>query len=87
MNESAAGVMAEAHGQQKVGKRKAKVRFLHNFLPLLKFEMSPCRIYGVLETLSLERQREGGNRNAQREREREMRVSPIFARSEVFRLV
>lgn len=24
MNESAAGVMAEAHGQQKVGKRKAK---------------------------------------------------------------
>lgn len=58
MNESAAGVMAEAHGQQKVGKRKAKVRFLHNFLPLLKFEMSPCRIYGVLERLSLERQRE-----------------------------
>lgn len=78
MNESAAGVMAEAHGAQKVGKRSAKVRLLPNFLPLLKFEMSPCRIYEVLETLSLERRRERERRREAteilREREREMRV-------------
>lgn len=53
---------------------------------LAKFEMSPCSFYGVLKAErhldSLERERQ------QKCRESDASVvSPIFARSEVFRLV
>lgn len=36
--------MTEALGE-------AKVKISSNFLPSLKFEMSPCSLYGVLKTL------------------------------------
>lgn len=52
-------------------KRKKKKSISSNFLSLVKFEMSPtCKSLWSAEgreTLSLEREAERGNRNAQRE--------------------